>query len=68
MEMSEKDQISEMFAAVNTLIGNEIQHLQVYHRDGDTQKFDMCMYKMNVLIDAKTAMRLALDGAFKGYV
>jgi len=68
MEKSEKDQISDMLAAVNTLIGNEIEHLHVYHRDGDTKKFDMCMYKMTILIEAKTAMRLALDGAFKGYI
>jgi len=68
MEKSKDTQIDAMFAAVNTLIGREIDHLSVYHIHRETQKFEMCMYKISVLIDAKTAMRLALDGRFEGYI
>ena len=65
---SDLEQINDIFAAVNTLISREIDHLSVYHAHKETQKFEMCMYKISVLIDAKTAMRLALDGKFQGYI
>lgn len=68
MEKSEKRQVNDMFDAINTLISREVDHLSVYHIHGETQKFEMCMYKISVLIDAKTAMRLALEGRFEGYI